>query len=399
MIGKRPVHKRALVWFALVLVVLGSVACNLSDLSAILTEPTGESNPTATLEAPATADVVVVVATPTPLPPGAISQVDVEEQLVIDVYANVSPAVVCITAPQQFGECIGSGFVIDREGHIVTNNHVVEEAQELLVTLADEHTVEAELVGTDSGSDLAVLDIDVPAEQLAVAELGESSTLQVGQRTIAIGNPFGLERTVTTGIISSLGRTLDRDDSNFQIAEVIQTDAAINPGNSGGPLLDSQGRVIGVNSAIFSSSGTNSGVGFAIPVDIVKRVVPELIANGRYRHPWLGVSGRSISPEMVDVADLPVDVGVLIFEVEPGSPAEKAGLQGGDQQVLVSGIPMLQGGDIVVAIDGIEVKRFDDIVNYLASHTSVGDVVTLTVVRDGREIKVDITLEERPGNL
>ncbi len=399
MIGKRFVHKRVYVWLALVVVVLGSVACNLSDLSAILAEPTGESNPTVAPEAPVTADVVVVVATPTPLPPGAISQVDVEEQLVIDVYANVSPAVVCVTAPQRFGECIGSGFVIDSEGHIVTNNHVVEAAQGLLVTLADEHTVEAELVGTDSGSDLAVLDIDVPPEQLTAVELGESSTLQVGQRTIAIGNPFGLERTVTTGIISSLGRTLDRDDSNFQIAEVIQTDAAINPGNSGGPLLDSQGRVIGVNSAIFSSSGTNSGVGFAIPVDIVKRVVPELIANGRYRHPWLGVSGRSISPEMVEIADLPVDVGVLIFEVEPGSPAEKAGLRGGDQQVLVSGIPMLKGGDIVIAIDGVEVKRFDDIVNYLASHTSVGDVVALTVVRDGHEIQVDVTLEERPGNL
>jgi S1-C subfamily serine protease len=236
----------------------------------------------------------------------------------------------------------------------------------------------------------------VPAQDLAVAELGNSASLQVGQRAIAIGNPFGLERTITTGVISSLGRTLQRDDSDFQIAEVIQTDAAINPGNSGGPLLDSQGKVIGVNSAIVSESGTNSGVGFAIPVDIVRRVVPELIAAGQYRHPWIGVTGRSISPEMVEAAELPVDTGVLVFEVEPGSPAEEAGLRGGDQQIMVSGVPMLVGGDIVIAIDDVEVKRFDDVVNYLASHTSVGDSITLTVIRAGSELDLSLTLEERP---
>jgi 2-alkenal reductase len=330
--------------------------------------------------------------------PAPSSVIDIEEQLVIDVYARVGPTVVCITAPQRFGECIGSGFVLDGDGHVVTNNHVAEAVDELLVTLADEHTVPAVVVGTDPGSDLAVLKIDVPAEDLTVVELGESATLQVGQRAIAIGNPFGLERTVTTGVISSLGRTLSRDDSNFQIAEVIQTDAAINPGNSGGPLLDSQGRVIGVNTAIASTNGVNSGVGFAVPVDILKRVVPELIASGRYRHPWIGVTGRTISPEMVEAADLPVETGVLIFEVEPGSPAEKAGIRGGSQQVQVSGVPMLIGGDIVVAIDGVAVKRFDDVVNYLASRGSVGDRVALTVVRDGREIEVAVMLEERPGN-
>jgi S1-C subfamily serine protease len=199
-------------------------------------------------------------------------------------------------------------------------------------------------------------------------------------------------------VISSLGRTLNRTGSDFQIAEVIQTDAAINPGNSGGPLLDSQGSVIGVNSAIASESGTNSGVGFAVPVDIVKRVVPELISQGHYQHPWLGVTGRSISPEMVEAADLPVDIGVLVFAVEPGSPAEKADLRGGDQQIVVSGLPMSVGGDIVIAIDQVEVKRFDDVVNYLASHTSVGDTVTLTVIRDGTQVELSVTLEERPGD-
>jgi S1-C subfamily serine protease len=266
------------------------------------------------------------------------------------------------------------------------------------VTLADEHTVPATLVGNDPGTDLAVLKIEVPAEGVVVAELGNSSSLQVGQRAIAIGNPFGLERTVTAGIISSLGRTLPRDDSDFQIAEVIQTDAAINPGNSGGPLLDSQGRVIGVNTAIRSLSGVNSGVGFAIPVDVVRRVVPELIAQGRYRHPWVGVTGSTITPEMVERLELPVENGVLIYTVEPDSPASKADLQGGDREVLISGRRIIAGGDILVAIDGMEVKRFDDLINYLASRTNVGDEITFTLIRDGGEIEVQVTLEERPGN-
>jgi S1-C subfamily serine protease len=371
--------------------VWSGLACSVSELATRISTPTSG-------EPAGTASPVVVVLTPTPLPASLAAQADVEEQLVINVYAQVSPAVVCITAPDQFGSCIGSGFVIDQEGHVVTNNHVATAAPELLVTLADEHSVPATVVGTDPGSDLAVLKIDVAAEHLVVANLGDSSTLQVGQRAIAIGNPFGLERTVTTGIVSSLGRTLPRDDSQFQIAEVIQTDAAINPGNSGGPLLDSQGRVIGVNTAIRSVSGVNSGVGFAIPVDIVKRVVPDLIAGGSYRHPWVGVSGLTISPEMVQALDLPVDTGVLVFTVEPGSPAEKAGLRGGSREVVVSGRTVVAGGDILTAIDGNGVKRFDDLINYLAAQTSVGDTVTLTVLRDGQAIDIDVILEERPGN-
>jgi S1-C subfamily serine protease len=395
-------RNKSVVFFVLMLVVIGSAACNPSELATLVVESVNdtvvEPEEASTAEVPPTARVVIVEVTPTPLPPMQSTPADVEEQLVIDIYARVGPAVVCITAPRRFGACIGSGFVMDRRGYVVTNHHVAEATDELLVTLADEHTMRAEVIGSDPGSDLAVLEIEVPPEDLTVAELGVSSDLQVGQRAIAIGNPFGLERTMTTGVISSLGRTLSRDDSEFQIAGLIQTDAAINPGNSGGPLLDSQGKVIGVNAAITSTSGTNSGVGFAVPVDILKRVVPELIAHGRYRHPWLGVSGRTISPEMVETAELSVETGVLIFEVESGSPAAAAGLLGGDQQVLVSGTPMLAGGDILVAIDGVEVKRFDDVINHLASHTSVGDVVTLTVVREDREVKVSVTLEERPGN-
>jgi S1-C subfamily serine protease len=384
-------RKKIVLWFVLGLLALSGLACSLSDLAAQLATP--EPGEPAVTQTP-----VVIILTPTPLPPELISKADVEEQLVINVYAQVSPSVVCITAPEQFGSCIGSGFIIDREGHVVTNNHVATAAENVLVNLADDRTVPAELIGADPGSDLAVLKIDVPPEDLTVAQLGESSGLRVGQRTIAIGNPFGLERTVTTGVISSVGRTLPRDDSDFQIAEVLQTDAAINPGNSGGPLLDSQGRVIGVNTAIRSLTGVNSGVGFAIPVDIVSRVVPELITHGRYRHPWVGVSGLTISAEMVEAMDLPVETGVLVLTVEPDSPAEKAELHQGDEQVVVSGRPMWAGGDILIAINESVVKNFDDLINYLASSTSVGDVVTLTVVRDRQEIKIDLTLEERPGN-
>ncbi len=383
-------RKRIGLWLLLALMVWSGLACNLSDLATRLSTPT----PGPALQA----TPVVVVSTPTLLPPTLTAGADVEELLVINVYARVSPAVVCVTASEQFGSCIGSGFVVDSEGHIVTNYHVATAAPNLLVTLADDRTVPAEILGTDPGSDLAVLKIDVPAEELTVAELGDSDALRVGQRAIAIGNPFGLERTITTGIISSLGRTLPRSDSDFQIAEVIQTDAAINPGNSGGPLLDSLGRVIGVNTAIRSVSGVNSGIGFAIPVNIVKRVIPELISGGNYRHPWVGVMGSTISPEMVEALDLDVETGVLVYTVEPGSPAEKAGLRGGDRETVVGGRPVLVGGDILVGINELPVRRFDDLVNYLAGYTNVGDTVTLTVIRDGERLGLEVVLEERPDD-
>jgi S1-C subfamily serine protease len=236
---------RKLVGLALVLVLLSSLACSLADMTALLEEQAAREPVASQTEVPTPTPVVVVV-TPTPQAVLPSSPADIEEQLVTDVYARVSPAVVCITASQQFGECIGSGFVIDLEGHIITNNHVAEAAERLLVTLADERTVPAEVVGTDPGSDLAVLKVDVPAAELIVAVLGDSATLQVGQRAIAIGNPFGLERTVTTGVISSLGRTLSRTDSDFVIAEVIQTDAAINPGNSGGRCSTHRARSSGL---------------------------------------------------------------------------------------------------------------------------------------------------------
>ncbi len=375
-------RNKPVLWILFVLMGLSSLACSLSQIGKIVATPAALA-PTAAPIAPT-------------LSPDSLSQADALEQLIVDVYAQVSPAVVCITARDYFGECIGSGFVIDQEGHVVTNNHVVESDLDWLVTFEDEHTVPARVIGTDPGSDLAVLQVDTLPEHLVVVEMGDSSSLRVGQTAIAIGNPFGLERTVTTGVISSLSRTLSRTDSDFLLAEVIQTDAAINPGNSGGPLLDSHGRVIGINSAIRSATGTNSGVGFAIPVDVIKRVVPELIASGHYSHTWLGVSGYSITLEVVEAMDLPTELGVLIGSVETGSPAEKAGLKGGVEEVNVAGQPMLAGGDIVLAINGVTVNRFDDLINYLASQTRVGDVVTLTVLREGQQTDVSIKLEERP---
>jgi S1-C subfamily serine protease len=281
--------------FLLGVLALTGLACNLSRLGALTATPP----PAGPAEVPTP---IVVVLTPAPLPPDLALQSEppiAEEQLVINVYRGVAPAVVCVKARDRLGGCSGPGFVLDREGHIVTNNHVFEAAPGLLVALADDRTVPAEVIGIDRGSDLAVLSIDAPPDQLATVGRGESGSLKIGQRAIAIGNPFGLERTLTTCVISSLSRTLPRDDSGFLLAEIMETDAAINPGNSGGPLLNSQGQVISVSTAMRSATGLSPGVGCASPVDIVKRVVPELIASGYYEHTWPGVRGQTISADMV----------------------------------------------------------------------------------------------------
>jgi S1-C subfamily serine protease len=340
-------------------------------------------------------DAPTLIAQDSPLDdPLALAQA--EEQLLIDLYERVSPSVVHIavtgSGPNSGGS--GSGFVFDVQGHIVTNNHVVEGAERILVRFADDTTVEAELVGHDADSDLAVIRVDVPARQLRPVELGDSEALRVGQRAIAVGNPFGLEQTMTTGIVSALGRVV-RQESGFSLPQLVQTDAAINPGNSGGPLLDSQGRVIGVTTLIFSESGSNAGVGFAVPVNTVARVVPSLIATGRYADPWLGITGATITALLAESLDLPVEQGVLVQEVVPGGPAEKAGLRGSDQQEEFEGTPLAAGGDIIVAIGGVAVQDMDDLIVYLAD-TGVGQTVTLTVLRDGEEQSVDVVLEERP---
>jgi len=354
--------------------------------------------------------VVVVTATPGPLerlPTLSPDQlIDIEEQLVVNVYDRVSAAVVHITSrayvysfffeivPQ---EGTGSGFVYDEAGHIITNYHVIEGAEELDVTLADGTMVPAQVIGADPYNDLAVIKIDVPPEKLHPVELGASADLRVGQRTIAIGNPFGLERTLTTGVISSLGRVIERDN-NRPLAQVIQTDAAINPGNSGGPLLNSLGQVIGVNTAIRSPSGGSVGIGFAVPVDTVKRVVPQLIADSRYPHPWVGFEGQvyRITPALAEALNLPVDKGLLIARIYQNSPAHRADLQGADRRVQLSRYVILAGGDIVTAIDGLPLESPDQLTIYLETEKRPGDEVMLTIWRDAKEMTVPLTLGERP---
>ena len=323
-----------------------------------------------------------------------LALVAAEEQLLVNLYERVSPSVVNIAVSTAFGGGTGSGFVLDRNGHIVTNNHVIEDAERILVRFADETIVEAELVGSDIDSDLAVIRVDVQTDLLRELQLGDSSTLRVGQRAIAVGNPFGLEQTMTTGIISALGRVV-RQESGFSLPKLIQTDAAINPGNSGGPLLNARGEVIGVNTLIFSSSGSSSGVGFAVPVNTVKRVVPSLIATGRYEDPWLGISGTSITTVVAEVLDLPVDQGILLQEVVVDGPADRAGLRGNDQQAEIDGMLAPSGGDIIVAIDGVELGDMDDLIIYLAE-TTVGQTVTLEILRDGEKQSVALVLVERP---
>jgi S1-C subfamily serine protease len=317
-----------------------------------------------------------------------------EEQLLVNLYERVSSSVVNIAVSTPFGGGTGSGFVLDNNGHIATNNHVIEGAEQILVRFADETLVEAELVGADVDSDLAVIRVDVPADLLSEVRLGDSSTLRVGQRAIAVGNPFGLEQTMTTGIISALGRVV-RQESGFSLPQLIQTDAAINPGNSGGPLLNARGEVIGVNTFIFSPSGSSSGVGFAVPVNTVKRVVPSLFAIGRYEDPWLGISGLSINPVVAGALDLPVEQGILLQAVVPEGPAERAGLRGNDQRAEIDGRLLPTGGDIIVAIDGVELRDMDDLVAYLAE-TTVGQTVTLDILREGERQSADVLLEERP---
>ncbi len=373
--------------FALIaLLAVGFLGCSPAS-------PETGQNPTPT--------PVVVVVTPTPLPPEAIEAADVEEQLVISVYERVSPAVVHITSRvivlSFFFEPIpkegtGSGFILDKEGHIVTNYHVIEGAESVEVTLADGTIAQAEVVGTDPYNDLAVIKIDVPPEKLHPVELGSSADLKVGQRAIAIGNPFGLDRTLSVGVISSLGRIIEREGER-PLGEMIQTDAAINPGNSGGPLLDSRGRVIGVNTFI---RGGAENIGFAIPVDTVKRVVPELIEKGRYAHPWLGFEAYRITPALAEALGLPVEKGLLIARIYRGSPAARAGLQGAKREVRVGNYIVLAGGDIVTAIDGKKIEDMEGLIVYLETKTSVGQVVELTIIRDGMEKRIKVELGKRP---
>jgi S1-C subfamily serine protease len=327
----------------------------------------------------------------------------------IAVYEDASPSVVNITnrsvvydffmgaSPQ---EGTGSAFVYDNQGHIVTNYHVIENADELLVTLADGLVYKAEVVGSDPTNDLAVIRLTTPADLPKPLVLGDSDKLRVGQFVVAIGNPYGLQRTMTTGVVSAVGRVIESPEANEFIGEAIQTDAAINPGNSGGPMLDLHGRVIGINSQIISPSGASAGIGFAVSANTVRRVVPELIARGHYPHPWLGVESLSLSPSIAAALreagiEVGADSGVLVLQADAGGPADRAGIRGGSQYVRMGRYQLPVGGDIITAVNGEPVRSFQDLNVYLETKTTVGDTVQLTILRDRQQMTVPVTLAEQ----
>ncbi|RJS82401.1 PDZ domain-containing protein [Candidatus Bathyarchaeota archaeon] len=308
-----------------------------------------------------------------------------------------SVVLIKVTSITPFGRSVaeGTGFVYDKEGHIITNNHVVESGGKITVRFIDGTTVNARLVGRDPYSDLAVIKVDVSEEKLCPLPLGNSSKLVVGEPVYAVGNPFGLSCSITEGIVSQLGRQL-KTKGGYLIVDVIQTDAAINPGNSGGPLLNRFGEVVGVNTAIYSYTGTFSGVGFAIPSNLVRKVVPSLIEKGYYEHPWIGVAGLDVTPEIAKLMGLKEPKGFLVTSVMKGSPAEKAGLRGGNQAVVIEGEEVVIGGDVIIGIDGREVRGINDILIYIERYKNVGDNVTLTIIREGGETEVPLTLGARP---
>lgn len=338
-----------------------------------------------------------------------------QERLLVELYSRASPAVVSIDVlgalpddhPSVPGlpdsvRGQGSGFLFDDQGHIVTNNHVVEGSEQLQVRWSDGTTVIADLIGTDPDSDLAVIKVRELPPGAAPLPLGDSREVAVGQTAVAIGSPFGEQNTLTVGVVSGLGRTLrgpTRAFGTYSIPNIIQTDASINPGNSGGPLLSVRGEVIGVNTAIAVSQGGSSfeGVGYAVPASTVAKVAPALISQGRYEHPWMGIGMFSVDALMAERLGLQTGRGVLITEVRPDSPAERAGLRAGEGEQEVSGVPLPTGGDIIVAIDGRPVADSDQLMGLLDLNHAVGDTITLSVLReDGAQAEVELVLEPRP---
>ena len=330
------------------------------------------------------------------LPAGAPYTPAEDELRVARMYEAVTPSVVHISVVMRGGGGTGSGFVIDTDGHIVTNNHVVEGAQYIEVTFVDGTILQAELVGRDPDADLAVIKVDPKKVTLKPVTFADSNDVFVGQRVYAIGNPFGQDFTLTQGIVSALDRSL-QNEKNFSIPELIQTDAAINPGNSGGPLLDADGRVIGVNTAILSGSRSASGVGFAIPSNTVRRIVPYLIAHGKYEHSWLGIAGTTLLPEQREAMGLADDVrGVLVSEVTRGGPAQKAGLIGSVRTITTPFGQLAVGGDVIVAVNDTPIEKMSDLISYLEVNTLPGDKITLRVLRSGMTLDIPVTLEPRP---
>lgn len=327
-----------------------------------------------------------------------------DERNNIELYKRLSPGVVNITStvlerdfffnivPRQG---TGSGSIIDTKGYILTNHHVIEDARKLEVTLANGKKYTARFIGSDPSTDLAVLKIDAPSRYLSMIPMGSSQNTQVGQKVLAIGNPFGLGQTLTTGVISSVGRTL-RSTNGALVEDIIQTDASINPGNSGGPLIDSSGKMIGINTAIFSPTGANVGIGFAIPVDTAKRVLQDLIEKGHYAYPWLGATLMTLFPDFAEALKLPVTNGAMIVDLVPGGPAAKAGLRGGDKRAQIGNSIIVVGGDVITALNGQAIEDADSVIREIRKMRP-GDRIRLQIVRwDRSRDEVTVILGEQP---
>jgi len=291
---------------------------------------------------------------------------------------------------------LGSGFVYDNLGHIITNAHVVDGASKATVTFLDGSQYSAEIIGEDKFTDIAVIKVSEKPRLLHPLQIGDSSLLQVGEQVAAIGNPFGLSGSMTSGIVSQMGRLIASPDTAFSIPDVIQTDAAINPGNSGGPLLNMKGQVIGINTAIQSITGGNSGIGFAVPSNTVSKIVPVLIEDGKYHHPWIGITGQDIDPDLAQALQLKQAKGFMIITVVDGSPADKAGLKGRTITLETGGKEYPAGGDIIISVDDKEVRKISDILIHLQREKSVGDTMVLGVLRDGEFLHITLELVERP---
>lgn len=383
--------KMSRIWIVISVLVLAALACQIPGTAPVVPDAPNLPPPTpVTLNQPA---------------PVAVDTAGRQEALV-SLYEQVMPGIVSLQVVGNGGGSLGSGFVYDDQGHILTNYHVVEGATQVEVDFTSGYKIYGTVVGTDLDSDLAVVKVNAPASELHPVPLGDSNSLKVGQTVIAIGNPFGLSGSMTTGVISALGRTLDSQNDApgggfFTAGDIIQTDAAINPGNSGGPLLNLQGEVVGVNAQIETggTSNSNLGIGFAIPVNIVKLVVPDLIAKGSHDWAWMGVRGGSLFPALVDAMDLPFNKGAYISEVPADGPAENAGLRGANDTRVVDGRQLEVGGDVIVAINGEAVNSFDDLLIYITLNTQPGDEITVTVYRDGEYRDITVELEQRPDQV
>lgn len=405
--GSRSSNRWRLVLALVVALLLGGIGgaglmWAASGAKLPLGQPLAGAAPSPAAASPTMVDAQTSSASTTTSIPNSELEAQIEA-----VYQQAGPGVVNITnrsmtydfflnsVPRQG---TGSGFFYDAQGHIVTNYHVVADAEELQVTLADGRSLPAQIVGADPSNDLAVIRVDLPPDAIRVVPVGDSTRLRVGQFVAAIGNPFGLDRTLTVGVVSSLGRVIESPDQRF-IGEVIQTDAPINPGNSGGPLLDLSGTVVGVNSAILSPSGANAGIGFAISARTVQRVVPALIKDGYYPHPSLGVGILELTPQRVQILEragmrVPVEQGLLVAEVAPSGPAARAGIRGASRSMRVGNLDVPVGGDIITALNGQPMTTRRDLIVYLETETRVGETVQVTIVRDGQEQVVQVTLGE-----